>query len=63
MQRSALYVAAAIFTLATIAHLVRIYTGFQIVIGSHTVPQWVSYVGAPVAALLAIWMFSAARRA
>jgi hypothetical protein len=36
-------------------HLYRVFTHFQIVVGSHAIPMWVSYVGIIIPALLS-WM-------
>jgi len=63
MQKAALYVACLIFTAAAIAHIVRLATGFSIVVDGTEIPMAVSYVGEPVAVILAIWMYVAARRA
>lgn len=49
------WIAAAIFALAAIVHIVRLFTHFQIIVGTHHVPQWASYVGIVVAAFLS-WM-------
>ena len=49
------WIAAALFALAAIVHIVRLVTHFQIVIGSHTIPMWCSYIGVVVPALLS-WM-------
>lgn len=62
MQKAALYTAAMIFILVTIAHAARLLAGFEIVIDGTVVPQWVSIPGVAVAALLAIWMVAAGRR-
>jgi len=63
MQKTALYTAALVFTLVAIAHAVRLYTGFDIVIDSTIIPRWVSIPGVVVAGLLALWMVIATRRA
>jgi hypothetical protein len=63
MQKSALYTAALIFTFATVAHAVRIINGFDVTVGTYTVPWWVSIPGVVVAAALALWMVMAARSA
>ena len=62
MQKAALYTAGVIFAAAAVAHLVRLITGFEIVVGGVVAPVWVSFPGALVAALLAVWMVVAARR-
>jgi hypothetical protein len=49
------WIAAAIFALGAIVHIVRLFTHFQIVIGSHIIPMWCSYVAIVVAAFLS-WM-------
>ncbi len=63
MQKAALYTAGVIFAAGTISHAVRLISGFEIVIGGAVLPQWVSFPGALIAGLLAIWMVVAARRA
>jgi hypothetical protein len=49
------WIAAALFALAAIAHVLRAFLKFQIVIGSHSIPLWCSYVAIVVAAFLS-WM-------
>ena len=49
------WIAAAIFALMALVHIVRLFTHFRVVLGSHEIPQWVSYVAIVVAALLS-WM-------
>ena len=49
------WIAAAIFAIAALVHIVRLIKPFQIVIGSHSVPMWCSYVAIVVAAFLS-WM-------
>ena len=49
------WIAAALFSLAALAHIYRLFTHFQIVIGSHVIPMWCSYIAIVVAALLS-WM-------
>ncbi len=62
MQKAALYTAGAIFAVIAAAHLVRLMVGFEVVVGGVVAPPWVSFPGALVAALLAVWMVAAARR-
>lgn len=62
MQKAALYTSGAFFAAGAIFHLVRVATGLEIVVGATTVPVWGSLPGALIAGLLAVWMFSAARR-
>ncbi len=62
MQKAALYTSGVIFAAAAVAHVVRLTTGFEIVVGGVVVPVWVSFPGSLIAALLAAWMVVAARR-
>ncbi len=45
--------AAVIFLVMALLHAYRLVTHFQITVGSHTVPDWVSWVGIIVPAILA----------
>ena len=47
-------IAALIFFAIALAHVYRVFTHFQIIIGSHEIPQWISYFGIVIPALLAI---------
>jgi hypothetical protein len=49
------WIAAALFALMALVHIVRIFTKFQIIVGSHSVPMWCSYVAIVVTAFLS-WM-------
>jgi len=49
------WIAAIIFALLALLHVYRVITHFQIILGSHVIPQWCSYVGIVVAAFLS-WM-------
>ncbi|HVU31640.1 MAG TPA: hypothetical protein VHE36_14705 [Sphingomicrobium sp.] len=49
------WIAAAIFALIALAHVVRLFTHFEVTIGTHRVPEWVSYV-AIVVTLFLSWM-------
>ena len=51
-------ITALIFTLVAILHGWRIFKGWAVQIGPHSVSVTVSWVGLVVAALLAIWGFS-----
>ncbi len=62
MQKAALYTSGVVFAAVTVAHVVRLTTGFEIIVGGAIVPVWVSFLGALIAALLAVWMVAAARR-
>jgi hypothetical protein len=55
MARPFTWIASAIFALMALVHVYRLFTHFQIIIGSHSIPQSVSWVGLIVAAGLS-WM-------
>jgi Mn2+/Fe2+ NRAMP family transporter len=50
-------IAAFIFLLVALLHVVRLVKGAQLMIGSHDVPMWVSIVGIILPAILSwgIW--------
>ncbi len=54
-------VAGIIFALVALLHLVRIYMGWPVVIGSWSVPMWVSWIALVVAGGLAFFGLSVAR--
>jgi hypothetical protein len=56
-------IAALIFFAAALLHVYRMFTQFQIVIGSHTIPMWWSYFGIVIPALLAILLLRESRAA
>ncbi len=49
--------AAGIFALMALVHLYRVATHFQIILGSHTVPMMVSWIGMVITALLAVMLY------
>ena len=49
------WLAAIVFALGAIIHIVRVFTHFRVVLGTHVIPMWVSYVAIVVAAFLS-WM-------
>ena len=61
MSRPFTTIAALIFALMALIHVYRLLTDFQIILGSHTIPMWVSYVGILVPGLLAVMLFREAR--
>jgi len=54
-------IAAAIFALMALLHVYRLLTHFQVIVGSHTIPQAVSWVGIVVAGGLSVMLFREAR--
>jgi len=61
-QRIFLLVAGVIFAVVALLHLLRIYMGWPIVIGSWTVPMWLSWIGLVVAGGLSYFGLSLAAR-
>ena len=55
-------IAAIIFLVMALAHLLRLFTNFQIVLGSHDLPMWVSIAGLVIAGLMSWGLFREARR-
>ena len=62
MQQTALYTAAVIFTLVSLAHWVRFLIGAEVTIGGAEISLGFSVAAGLVAAALAVWMVMAARR-
>jgi protein-S-isoprenylcysteine O-methyltransferase Ste14 len=54
-------IAAIIFAIVALVHLYRLFTHFQVVFGSHSIPMWLSYVGVVVPGLLAILLYRESR--
>jgi hypothetical protein len=54
--------AAVIFGLMAILHVYRLFTHFQVVAGTHTIPQYASWIGMVVAGALSYGLFREARR-
>ena len=48
-QKTFSVVAGVIFALVALLHLLRIYMGWAVVIGSWTAPMWLSWIGLIVA--------------
>ena len=55
-------VAAVIFGLIALLHAYRLVTHFQVIVGSHTIAQEVSWIGVLIAGLLSYGLFREARR-
>ena len=60
-QVLALNVAALIFLVVGILHLLRVVLKIKVVIGTFVVPLWLSVIAVPISALLAFWMYSAVK--
>ena len=61
-QRTFNVLASVIFAMVALLHLLRIYMGWPIVIGSWTAPMWVSWIGFVVAGGLSYFGLSLATR-
>jgi hypothetical protein len=53
--------AIIVFTIVAVAHLLRLVDGTQIVVGSTTIPVWVSFVGVLVPGLIAFLLWKETR--
>lgn len=49
------WIASAIFALIALAHVARLITHYQVTIGTHSLPEWLSIVAIVVAGGLS-WM-------
>ncbi len=50
---------AVLFALVALVHGYRLIKGFDVIVGSHHLPLWVSVVAIIVAAILSLWMWKA----
>lgn len=55
-------IAAVIFAAMALLHIYRIATHFQVIVGSHTISQNVSWIAAIVLAALSYGLFREAKR-
>ena len=55
-------VSGTVFFVVGLLHLVRLGLTWAIQIGPFNVPDWVSFVGCPVAWVLMVWAFGLARK-
>ncbi len=55
-------IAAIFFALAALVHLYRMFTHFQVVIGSHPISETVSMVAIVVAAVMAWGLYRESKR-
>ena len=54
-------IAALIFFAMALVHVYRLFTQFQLIIGSHAIPLWWSYFGVVIPALLSILLLRESR--
>ena len=62
MKNTALLMAGLIFAIVALAHLVRLYYGFEVIIAEYVVPMWFSYFGFIIPLALSILMFVARKK-
>ncbi len=62
MKNIALTVAGIIFSVVTILHAVRFFKAWPVTIAHFSIPLHWSIYGGIITALLAIWMFIAAKK-
>ena len=55
-------IAAIVFALMALGHAYRILTHFQVIVGTHVIPQAVSWLAIVVTAVLSIGLFREALR-
>lgn len=55
MSRPFTWIASTLFALVALVHAYRLYSHFEVVLGSHRIPMWVSYLGVVIPAGLS-WM-------
>ena len=55
MTKPYVAIAAVIFALVALIHVVRLVQGWQVQVASILIPMSVSWVGLAIAAVLAIW--------
>jgi len=61
MSKPFTMIAALVFFAIGLVHVYRIFTHFQVIIGSHEIPLWVSYFGVVIPALIAILLLRESR--
>lgn len=55
-------IAAIIFLIMALVHLLRLFMDFQILVGTHPLPMWASIAGLIIAGLLSWGLFREERR-
>lgn len=63
MSRPFTLISAIVFFVVALAHVIRIVMRFQLVIGSHHIPLWVSYFGVLIPGFLAISLLRERKKA
>jgi len=55
-------IAAALFAIAMLLHIYRLFTHYQLMAGSHSIPQSASYIAIVVAAIMAWGLYQESKR-
>lgn len=55
-------IAAVLFAIMAALHAYRIATHFQVIVGSHTIAQGVSWIAVPLLALMSFMLFKESKR-
>jgi hypothetical protein len=50
-------IAVLVFAIVALVHVVRLFTHFQVIIGSHTIPMWASWAGLVLAGVMAVMVW------
>ena len=51
-----------VFAVVALLHLLRLFTHYQVILGTHTIPMWVSWLGMIIPGVLAVGMWNESRR-
>jgi hypothetical protein len=54
-------VAVALLALIAIAHLFRLFTGWEVIVSGYVIPVWISWLGLIIAGGLAVMVWREAR--
>lgn len=54
-------IAVVVFALVAVVHLIRLFTGWEVIVNGFVVPVWASLVGLIVAGGLAVMLWREAR--
>ncbi len=60
-MKTATLLAIIVFTIVAISHLLRLVDGTQIIVGSTSIPMWVSYAGIVAPGLIAFLLWKESR--
>jgi protein-S-isoprenylcysteine O-methyltransferase Ste14 len=61
MRKPFTTIAAILFAIAALLHIFRLFTYYQIILGTHVIPMWCSYVAIVVAAIFAWGLYRESR--